>query len=137
MVLFYENHIRYHIPRSYLHKKGENVMVIVEEERASPDRIEILTVNRDTLCSFIQENPFPQPNTHRKLQVARLETQIATLYCPKHKRIARVEFASFGNPTGVCGDFVVGNCTSSSSTQLVEKVGDLLNYNFINTFELK
>merc|ERR1712115_175537 len=44
----------YHIPRSYL-KPMDNLIVILEEERANPEMIEIVTVNRDTICSYMTE----------------------------------------------------------------------------------
>ncbi|XP_065867178.1 beta-galactosidase 13-like [Euphorbia lathyris] len=117
----------YHIPRSFLHKHGKNVMVILEEERARPERIEILTVNRDTICSLIEENNEKSGRRqHRKIMqqkvVDRVKKEKAELKCPSHKRISGVDFASFGNPSGLCGEFVAGNCTSSSSKKVVEKM---------------
>ncbi|KAE8716315.1 hypothetical protein F3Y22_tig00110125pilonHSYRG00054 [Hibiscus syriacus] len=45
----------------------------------------------------------------------------AKLTCPDQKKIAAVEFASFGDPFGGCGALVQGNCTAPASNQVVEK----------------
>ncbi|KAJ6365332.1 hypothetical protein OIU76_030161 [Salix suchowensis] len=87
----------YHIPRSYL-KPTDNLMVILEEEEASPEKIEILTVNRDTICSYVNEYDHP-PN----------------------KKIVAVQFASFGDPSGTCGNFAVGTCDSPMSKKVAEQ----------------
>ncbi|KAF4391619.1 hypothetical protein G4B88_030770 [Cannabis sativa] len=115
----------YHIPRSYL-KPKKNLLVILEEEKANPDDIEILTVNRDTICSIITETAPPHVKSW-----AREENDIrpvvdhlhpaAHLKCPNHKKIVAVEFASFGDPEGACGSFFVGKCDSALTKGIVEQ----------------
>ncbi|KAE8709245.1 Beta-galactosidase 14 isoform 2 [Hibiscus syriacus] len=43
------------------------------------------------------------------------------LTCPNQKLIVNVEFASFGDPFGSCGNYILGNCTSPVSKQVAEK----------------
>lgn len=115
----------YHVPRSFL-KSSDNFLVILdEEENIKPEDIEIVTVNRDTICSYIHEGaPPPVSNWEIKGGVFRQigdGKTAATLKCPNHKTMMKVEFASFGSPIGACGNFILGNCTSSISQQVVEK----------------
>ncbi|CAN1307642.1 Beta-galactosidase 13 [Linum perenne] len=115
----------YHIPRSFL-KRGRNLMVVLEEEEANPNKIEILMVNRDVVCSEIPENHLPTVNSwarqHGKIiavvDKVRAEAQ---LRCPFRKKIVSVEFASFGTPQGVCGSYSKGKCSSPLTKLIVEK----------------
>ncbi|KAJ6368825.1 hypothetical protein OIU78_001240 [Salix suchowensis] len=116
----------YHIPRSYL-KPTDNLMVILEEEEASPEKIEILTVNRDTICSYVNEYDHP-PNVrswerknNKFTPVADDEKPAARLKCPNQKKIVAVQFASFGDPSGTCGNFAVGTCDSPMSKKVAEQ----------------
>ncbi|KAE9447372.1 hypothetical protein C3L33_20719, partial [Rhododendron williamsianum] len=45
----------------------------------------------------------------------------AHLTCPDDKVIKSVDFASFGDPSGSCGNFVEGKCTSPNSEKVVAK----------------
>ncbi|KAK3194047.1 hypothetical protein Dsin_025357 [Dipteronia sinensis] len=115
----------YHIPRSYL-KPSDNLLVILEEEEGvRPEDIEIVTVNRDTICSYVQENA-PPPVTNWEVKANKFRfvgdgKTVSQLKCPKKKKIVAVEFASFGNPIGSCSSFILGNCSSAISKEVVEK----------------
>ncbi|XP_024017347.1 beta-galactosidase 11 [Morus notabilis] len=115
----------YHIPRSFL-KPTQNLLVVLEEEKASPKGIEILKVNRDTICSYITEFSPPhvkswaREESHIRAVVDILQPA-AHLKCPNHKKIASVDFASYGDPAGVCGNFVLGTCNSPSTKGIVEQ----------------
>ncbi|KAK7404379.1 hypothetical protein VNO78_05239 [Psophocarpus tetragonolobus] len=115
----------YHIPRTFL-KPKDNLLVIFEEEVAHPEKVEILTVDRDTVCSFLTENHPPNvktwANKQEKFQVVVDRVGPAViLKCPHGKTIKVVEFASFGNPEGVCGNYTLGNCDAPSTKHIVEK----------------
>lgn len=102
------------------------MLVIFEEAAAKPDGIEILTVNRDTICSFITEYHPPnikswQSKNQKLVPTVENAKAGAVLNCPGHKKITAVEFASFGNPTGPCGQFELGNCTVPATKQIVEE----------------
>lgn len=90
--------LRYHIPRAYI-KPSENLLVILEEENATPENVEIVLVNRDTICSFItQYHPPNVKSWERKNKQFRAVVDDvksgAHLRCPQHKKIAAIEFAS-------------------------------------------
>ena len=115
----------YHIPRSYLNAK-DNLLVILEDEKASPENIEIMNVDRDTICSNIRENDPANVNSwvsrHGQFRaVTRISGPQATLKCATGKKIVAIEFASFGNPSGVCGMFNLGTCNDASAKSVVEK----------------
>lgn len=118
----------YHIPRAFLSEKGkDNLIVILEEEdKSEPDKIEILTVDRDTICSFVTDRHPPNVRQfaskkmkfHTVLDTAAPE---ASLKCIDGKKVVSVDFASFGDPQGVCGNYKLGNCTSAAAKQVVEQ----------------
>jgi len=115
----------YHIPRSYLKQSG-NMLVILEEEKADPKDVEILTVNRDTICSYITDYAPPhvkswaREESHIRAVVDVLEPT-ARLKCPNHKKVVAVDFASYGDPVGACGSFSVGSCHSPSTKAIIEQ----------------
>ncbi|CAN0878842.1 Beta-galactosidase 14 [Linum grandiflorum] len=113
------------IPRSVL-KPKENLIVILEEEPANPVNITILTVNRDTICSFV--NDLSPPSVRQwerkedKFRPVGKEVKLgAHMKCPFGKKIATVDFASYGDPFGACGNFAIGTCNSPDSKQVVEQ----------------
>ncbi|KAG4973722.1 hypothetical protein JHK87_030543 [Glycine soja] len=115
----------YHIPRTYFNPK-DNLLVVFEEEIANPEKVEILTVNRDTICSFVTENHPPNVKSwaikSEKFQaVVNDLVPSASLKCPHQRTIKAVEFASFGDPAGACGAFALGKCNAPAIKQIVEK----------------
>ncbi|PIN19160.1 Beta-galactosidase [Handroanthus impetiginosus] len=113
----------YHIPRSFL-KPKDNLLVVFEETGGNPEKIEILTVNRDTICSVITEYHPPHVKSwERKNNQFRSivdPIKAAHLTCPDKKVIEKVEFVSFGDADGACGSFVRGKCDSSKAHKVVE-----------------
>ncbi|KAJ8572203.1 hypothetical protein K7X08_008714 [Anisodus acutangulus] len=115
----------YHVPRAFL-KPENNLLVVFEETGGHPESIEITTVNRDTICSMITE--YHPPNVKYwersggkfRAVVEDLKTG-AHLTCPDDNVIEKVEFASYGDPDGACGNFYTGNCTSPNSIKIAEK----------------
>ena len=103
------------------------MLVVLEEEKANPKEIEIMTVNRDVICSYISEYSPPhvkswaRQDSHIRAVVDILEPA-AHLKCPNHKKIDSVQFASFGDPIGSCGNFTLGECNLHSTKAIVEKV---------------
>lgn len=50
-----------------------------------------------------------------------LETQEFNLRCPlATQKITAIQFASYGNPTGTCGNFKLGTCVGGSSMAVME-----------------
>ncbi|KAK4754793.1 hypothetical protein SAY87_008550 [Trapa incisa] len=116
----------YHIPKSFI-KPTDNLLVVFDEEGGDPSSIEILIVNRDTICSSITENHPPNINSwnveNRAFKAIMDGAKpAARLHCPNHKKIVDVEFASFGDPEGVCGQYIIGKCNSAVSKEVVEKI---------------
>ncbi|KAG8364406.1 hypothetical protein BUALT_Bualt19G0125500 [Buddleja alternifolia] len=115
----------YHIPRSFLKPKN-NLLVIFEETGGNPEKIDIMTVNRDTICSVISQ--FHPPNVQswerkgEKLRAVTNTIRAARLTCPDKKVITNIEFVSFGNPEGACGNFRPGTCATPRSHKVVEKL---------------
>ncbi|XP_027357087.1 beta-galactosidase 13-like [Abrus precatorius] len=115
----------YHIPRSFLNPQ-DNLLVILEEEKTTPEKIEILNINRDTICSHVAENEPPNVNSWvsrdgKFKPVVDVIGPQASLECEDGKKIVAVDFASFGNPTGYCGFFNMGNCTAAATKSVVEQ----------------
>ncbi|KAK6159585.1 hypothetical protein DH2020_006899 [Rehmannia glutinosa] len=115
----------YHIPREFL-KPKDNLLIVFEETGGNVEKIEILTVNRDTICSVITEYHPPQIKTwERKNNQFRNITdpiKAAYLTCPDNKVIDKVEFVSFGIVDGACGSFKAGECDSTKAHKVVEKL---------------
>ncbi|XP_010530895.1 PREDICTED: beta-galactosidase 11-like [Tarenaya hassleriana] len=116
----------YHIPRSFL-KPTQNLLVIFEEEPGvKPESIDFVIVNRDTVCSYIAEDYAPSVRhwARKKDEIQAITKGVhltASLKCSGAKKIVAVEFASFGNPTGTCGNFTLGTCNAPVSKQVIEK----------------
>ncbi|KAG1359433.1 putative beta-galactosidase 7-like [Cocos nucifera] len=116
----------YHIPRAWL-KPKDNLLVIFEEHGGKPGGILVVTVKRDNICTVVSE--FNPPTTESfSREDNEIETLIqdvkprAYLKCNDNKVIRSIAFASFGNPTGACGNFTVGTCHSPQAASIVEKV---------------
>jgi len=117
--------LEYHIPRSFI-KPSENLIVVLEEEIGNPNEMDIVLVNRDTICSFITEYHPPNVRSWQRKDskirpVLDVVKPAAHLKCPNHKEIIAVEFASFGDPYGVCGSFLLGNCNAPVAKDVVEQ----------------
>jgi len=115
----------YHIPRAFI-KPTQNLLVVLEEEEANPEKIDILIVNRDTVCSIITEHHPPhvksweRKDSHIRPVVVDVKPE-AHLKCPNNRDIVSVEFASFGDPDGTCGSFVMGKCHAAITKEIVEQ----------------
>ncbi|KAK4424055.1 Beta-galactosidase 13 [Sesamum alatum] len=115
----------YHVPRAFLKPKN-NLLVVFEETGGNPEKIDILTVNRDTICSIITENHPPSVNSwERKGNELRPLVKLvreAELSCPDKKVITKVEFVGFGEVDGACGAFKPGKCHSTKALKDVESL---------------
>lgn len=49
-------------------------------------------------------------------------TSGARLICPDSKIIQAVEFASFGDPYGVCGTYALGKCNAPNALKIAQQV---------------
>ncbi|KAJ8899934.1 hypothetical protein K2173_019639 [Erythroxylum novogranatense] len=93
----------YHVPRSFLKADG-NVLVLFEEMGGTPDLIQVETVTIGKLCAHAYEG------------------HTLELSCQGDNFITDIKFASFGTPTGVCGDFHINQkCHAQDSLHVVRK----------------
>ncbi|PIN10486.1 Beta-galactosidase [Handroanthus impetiginosus] len=115
----------YHIPRAFL-KPTNNLLVIFEETGGNPEKIDIMTVNRDTICSVITEYYPPHVKSwerkNNQFRAIGNPIKAARLTCPDRKIISKVEFMSFGEPDGACGAFRPGKCHSPKAYRVVEEL---------------
>ncbi|KAF8406609.1 hypothetical protein HHK36_008698 [Tetracentron sinense] len=115
----------YHVPRAFL-KPSENLLVVFEETGGNPDEIKVITANRDTICSYITEYHLPHVKSWKR-EDSKIHAVVddmkpkAHLKCPNHKVIVAVNFASFGDPLGVCGNYTTGTCSSPNSKKVTEQ----------------
>ncbi|KAG7618891.1 D-galactoside/L-rhamnose binding SUEL lectin domain [Arabidopsis thaliana x Arabidopsis arenosa] len=118
----------YHIPRSFMKgEKKKNMLVILEEEPGVKlESIDFVLVNRDTICSNVGED-YPVSVKSWKREGPKIVSRSkdmrlkAVMRCPPEKQMVEVQFASFGDPTGTCGNFTMGKCSASKSKEVVEK----------------
>ncbi|KAA8546108.1 hypothetical protein F0562_020441 [Nyssa sinensis] len=115
----------YHVPRAFL-KPQKNLLVVFEETGGKPEGIKVLLVNRDTICSFVTEyHPAHVRSWERAGDMLRTVVDEvksgAHLICPGDKVIKVVEFASYGDPYGICGTYSHGKCTSPNTQKVVEQ----------------
>ncbi|KAG6401430.1 hypothetical protein SASPL_138287 [Salvia splendens] len=115
----------YHVPRAYL-KEKDNLLVVMEETGGDPQKIEVLMVNRNTICSVITEYHPPAVKSwerkDNKIREIFDPVKAAHLTCPDNKVIGKVEFVSFGENEGACGAFTPGQCDSAKAHKVVEEL---------------
>ncbi|XP_022731075.1 beta-galactosidase-like [Durio zibethinus] len=92
----------YHVPRSFLND-GENTLVLFEEFGGNPSNVQFQTNEIGSAC------------------INAYEGKTVELSC-YDRPISRIEFASFGNPQGVCGSFKKSDCESKEdAVSILEK----------------
>ncbi|KAK6259191.1 hypothetical protein SCA6_013665 [Theobroma cacao] len=113
----------YHVPRSWFKPSG-NILVIFEEKGGDPTTIRFSKRKTSGLCSHIAEDyPMVDQESISKDGNGNDKTRPTVhLKCPKNTWISNVKFASYGNPTGRCGLYSMGDCHDPNSTFVVEKV---------------
>ncbi|KAL6907545.1 hypothetical protein ACP4OV_002584 [Aristida adscensionis] len=112
----------YHVPRSFL-QPGSNDIVLFEQFGGDPSKISFVTRQTGSVCAHVSEaHPAqidswisPQQKMQRPGPALRLE-------CPKSGQvISSIKFASFGTPSGTCGSFNHGECSSSQALAVVQE----------------
>uniref|UniRef100_A0A0D9VS16 beta-galactosidase n=1 Tax=Leersia perrieri TaxID=77586 RepID=A0A0D9VS16_9ORYZ len=112
----------YHVPRSFL-QPGSNDLVLFEQFGGDPRLISFTTRQTNSICAHISEmHPAqidswitPQQNAQRPGPSLRLE-------CPREGQvISNIKFASFGTPSGTCGNYNHGECSSSQALAVVQE----------------
>ncbi|XP_049395367.1 beta-galactosidase 10 [Solanum stenotomum] len=113
----------YHVPRSWFKPSG-NVLIIFEETGGDPSQIRFSMRKVSGACGHLSED-HPSFDVEN-LQGSEIEKDknrpTLRLKCPTNTNISSVKFASFGNPNGTCGSYMLGDCHDPNSASLVEKV---------------
>jgi hypothetical protein len=114
---------RYHVPRSFL-QPGSNDLVLFEQFGGDPSKISFTTKQTASVCAHVSEDHpdqidswiSPQQKLQRSGPALRLE-------CPKAGQvISSIKFASFGTPSGTCGNYNHGECSSSQALAVAREV---------------
>ncbi|KAF3450937.1 hypothetical protein FNV43_RR07026 [Rhamnella rubrinervis] len=92
----------YHVPRSYL-RSFANTVILFEELGGNPQNVSFQTTTLETVCGDAFEN------------------SLLELACSEGQTISEIQFASFGDPSGICGSFSKGSCEAKESLSQVEK----------------
>lgn len=102
------------------------MIVIFEETGGRPEDIEIQTVNRNTICSIINDYHTPTVKSferkNNQFRSIANPSKAAYLTCPENKVIQAVEYVAYGEEDGACGNFKPGKCSSPKGHKLVEQV---------------
>lgn len=118
---------RYHVPRSFLKRKG-NLLVLLEEERGYPLGIFLDTISTTKVCGLVSGSHLPSTSWRRqdgsgKIYLKKPDRRPKLqLHCSQKRIISKILFASFGTPSGDCESYDIGSCHSSNSRDIVEKV---------------
>lgn len=105
----------YHIPRSFLKSRG-NLLVLFEEMGGDPRSITVETISVSRVCAHVAQTYHPSVFSGKN------NVPSVRLKCPHGTRISSVDFASFGTPSGNCGNYARGGCHSAASRAVAEKV---------------
>ncbi|XP_011660030.1 beta-galactosidase 15 isoform X2 [Cucumis sativus] len=89
----------YHVPRSWLNE-GDNTLVLFEEFGGNPSLVNFKTIAMEKACGHAYEK--------KSLELS----------C-QGKEITGIKFASFGDPTGSCGNFSKGSCEGKNDAMKI------------------
>lgn len=119
---------RYHVPRSWL-KPAQNVLVLFEELGGDASKISLMKRSVAAVCAQVSEHhPNINKNWHSESESQKgAEEEITSkakvhLHCASGQFISAIRFASFGTPSGTCGNFQKGTCHAPNSQAVLEKV---------------
>lgn len=107
----------YHVPRSWLKPAG-NIVVVFEEWGGDPTGISLVKRIVGSVCADVLEN---QPSEKKMNNGGGGKPLKAHLRCGSGQKISKIEFASYGTPKGVCGDYKTGSCHAEKSYRALEQ----------------
>lgn len=118
--------IRYHIPREWL-RPSNNLLVLFEETSRNPLMISLKVHSTKTVCAEVSEDHYPPLSSWStpdlasgKMSINKIAPEVH-LRCDDGQKISAITFASYGNPSGSCGEFSTGKCHALSSLSVVSK----------------
>ncbi|WOK96410.1 beta-galactosidase 3 isoform X1 [Canna indica] len=112
----------YHVPKSWFQPSG-NTLVIFEEQGGDPTKITFARRRVTSICGFVSEH-YPHidlENWDSTIQHDARGRAAMHLNCPEGTSISSITFASFGNPSGTCKQYLQGSCHYPNSISVVEK----------------
>lgn len=98
--------------------------MIFEEKGGDPTKIALSRRRVTGVCGLVSEN-YPSIDLESWDRGVKFEDGTKAsihLKCPERTQISSVRFASFGNPSGICGSYIQGSCHYPHSASVVEKV---------------
>ncbi|GKV28825.1 hypothetical protein SLEP1_g37823 [Rubroshorea leprosula] len=112
----------YHVPRSWLQPSG-NTLVLFEEIGGDPTQLAFATKQTGSLCSHVSEShPSPVDMWGSESKTGTKPGPTLSLACPfPDQAISSIKFASFGTPSGTCGGFSHGKCSSPKALSILQK----------------
>lgn len=113
---------RYHVPKSWL-QPTRNLLVVFEELGGDSSKIALVKRSVSSVCADVSED-HPNIKNWQIESYGEREYHRAKVHlrCARGQSISAIKFASFGTPTGTCGDFQQGDCHSANSHTVLEKV---------------
>lgn len=112
---------RYHVPRSWL-KPSQNLLVIFEELGGDASKVALVKRSVTTVCAKVSDQHPSNWHNESISQEAELMKPMLSLHCTDGYSISAIKFASFGTPSGSCGNFQHGTCHAPGSRAALEKV---------------
>ncbi|KAF5182532.1 Beta-galactosidase [Thalictrum thalictroides] len=112
--------ILYHVPRSWVHS-GENLLVFHEELGGDPSNISVLTRIDQEICAHVYQSDPPAVDSWTPDSLFMSLIPEVRMSCEQGWYISSINFASFGTPTGQCGQLSHGTCHSQNTSKIVEE----------------
>ncbi|AQL09738.1 beta-galactosidase 5 [Zea mays] len=111
----------YHVPKSWL-QPTRNLLVVFEELGGDSSKIALVKRSVSSVCADVSED-HPNIKNWQIESYGEREYHRAKVHlrCARGQSISAIKFASFGTPTGTCGDFQQGDCHSANSHTVLEK----------------
>ncbi|WVZ56297.1 hypothetical protein U9M48_006848 [Paspalum notatum var. saurae] len=112
----------YHVPRSFL-QPGSNDLVLFEQFGGDPSKISFVTRQAGSVCAQVSEaHPAQIDSWISPQQKMQRSGPALRLACPKENQvISTIKFASFGTPSGTCGSYSHGECSSTQALSVVQE----------------
>uniref|UniRef100_A0A0E0CY77 Beta-galactosidase n=1 Tax=Oryza meridionalis TaxID=40149 RepID=A0A0E0CY77_9ORYZ len=112
----------YHVPRSFL-QPGSNDLVLFEQFGGDPSMISFTTRQTSSICAHVSEmHPAQIDSWISPQQTSQTPGPALRLECPREGQvISNIKFASFGTPSGTCGNYNHGECSSSQALAVVQE----------------
>ncbi|XP_015892444.3 beta-galactosidase 5-like [Ziziphus jujuba] len=110
----------YHVPRSWL-KPSQNLLVIFEELGGDASKVALVKRSVTTVCAKVSDQHPSNWHNESISQEEELMKPMLSLHCTDGYSISAIKFASFGTPSGSCGNFQHGTCHAPGSRAALEK----------------